>query len=37
LIVKSVKGPVLAALIAYTAVIAAGFLYAWRKGAFEWD
>ncbi len=37
LIVKSVKGPVLAALIVYAAVIGAGFAYAWRKGAFEWD
>ena len=37
LIVKSIKGPALAALAVYAAVIAAGFVYAWRKGAFEWD
>lgn len=37
LIVKSAKAPALAALIFYAAVIAAGFAYAWRKGAFEWE
>jgi NADH-quinone oxidoreductase subunit A len=37
LVVKTVKGPALAALIVYAAVIAAGFAFAWRKGAFEWE
>ncbi len=37
LIVKEAKGPALAALVVFTAVIAAGFAYAWRKGAFEWE
>ena len=37
LILKSVKGPALAALIVYAAVIAAGFAFAWRKGAFQWE
>jgi NADH-quinone oxidoreductase subunit A len=37
LIVKTAKGPALAALVVYAAVIAAGFAYAWRKGAFEWE
>jgi NADH-quinone oxidoreductase subunit A len=37
LIIKSVKGPASIALVAYAAVIAGGFLYAWGKGAFEWD
>jgi NADH:ubiquinone oxidoreductase subunit 3 (subunit A) len=24
-------------MLAYIAVLVIGFIYAWRKGAFEWD
>lgn len=37
LIVRSVKGPAVAAVLGYAAVIAAGFAYAWKRGAFRWD
>jgi NADH-quinone oxidoreductase subunit A len=37
LVFKSMKGTALAILAAYLVVLAAGFAYAWRKGAFRWD
>jgi NADH-quinone oxidoreductase subunit A len=37
LIFKEMRGPALIIMLAYGAVLAAGFLYAWKKGAFEWD
>lgn len=37
LIVRSIKGPALAAVLVYTAVLVAGFVYAWKKGALTWD
>jgi len=37
LIFKEMRGPALFIMLAYGAVLAAGFIYAWKKGAFEWD
>jgi NADH-quinone oxidoreductase subunit A len=37
LVFKSMKGTALPILAAYLAVLAAGFAYAWKKGAFSWD
>ncbi|MDD8027674.1 MAG: NADH-quinone oxidoreductase subunit A [Acidobacteriota bacterium] len=37
LILREIKGPALAAMIFYTAILAAGLAYAWAKGAFDWD
>jgi NADH-quinone oxidoreductase subunit A len=37
LVFREMKGPAMAILLAYAAVLAAGFVYAWRKGAFRWD
>ena len=37
LVFKEMKGPALAIILAYGGILAAGFLYAWKKGAFEWD
>lgn len=37
LIFREMKGPALIILAAYAAILAAGFIYAWRKGAFRWD
>lgn len=37
LIFKEMKGPALMMMLAYGAVLAGGFVYAWKKGAFEWD
>jgi NADH-quinone oxidoreductase subunit A len=37
LILRSIKGPALAAMGIYTAFLAAGLAYAWAKGAFTWD
>jgi NADH-quinone oxidoreductase subunit A len=37
LIFKEMKGPALMMMLAYSAVLAGGFIYAWKKGAFEWD
>jgi len=37
LIFKEMRGPALVIMLAYGAVLAAGFIYAWKKGAFEWD
>jgi len=37
LIFKEMRGAALAIMAAYGAVLAAGFAYAWKKGAFTWD
>jgi len=37
LIFREMKGPALLILLAYIAILGAGFAYAWRKGAFHWD
>jgi NADH-quinone oxidoreductase subunit A len=37
LVFREMKGPAFFILLAYAAVLAAGFVYAWRKGAFRWD
>ena len=37
LIFREMKGPAFLLLLAYAAVLAAGFIYAWRKGAFRWE
>lgn len=37
LVVRSIKGPALAALLVYTVVLVAGFVFAWKKGALTWD
>lgn len=37
LIFKEMPGTALVLMIAYLAVISAGFVYAWKKGAFEWE
>jgi len=37
LIFKEMRGPALVIMLAYGVVLAAGFIYAWKKGAFEWD
>jgi NADH-quinone oxidoreductase subunit A len=37
LVFKKMPGTALAVMIAYIAVLAAGFVYAWKKGAFEWE
>ena len=37
LVFREMKGPAFLLLLAYTAVLAAGFVYAWRKGAFRWE
>jgi NADH:ubiquinone oxidoreductase subunit 3 (subunit A) len=31
------KGPAFFILLAYASVLAAGFVFAWKKGAFTWD
>ncbi|MHB8054431.1 MAG: NADH-quinone oxidoreductase subunit A [Candidatus Aminicenantales bacterium] len=37
LVFREMKGPALLILLAYVAVLGAGFAYAWRKGAFRWE
>jgi len=37
LIFQEMKRPALLIMLAYMAVLAAGFIYAWKKGAFKWD
>jgi len=37
LIFKEKKGPALAIILIYAGVLAAGFIYAWKKGAFDWE
>jgi len=37
LVFPAMRGTALLVLAAYAAVLAGGFAYAWKKGAFEWD
>jgi NADH-quinone oxidoreductase subunit A len=37
LVFKEMKGPALLILTVYGGILASGFAYAWRKGAFTWD
>ncbi len=37
LVFKEMRGAALLIMLAYAAVLVAGFIYAWKKGAFEWD
>jgi len=37
LIFKEMGGTALVIMLAYVAVLVSGFIYAWKKGAFEWD
>ena len=37
LVFREMKGPAFLILLAYAAVLTAGFVYAWKKGAFHWD
>jgi NADH-quinone oxidoreductase subunit A len=37
LVVRTLGGPALIALAGYLAVLAAGFVYAWKKGFLEWE
>jgi NADH-quinone oxidoreductase subunit A len=37
LIFKEIPGTALIIMMAYLVVLAVGFVYAWKKGAFEWD
>jgi NADH-quinone oxidoreductase subunit A len=37
LVFKELKGSAVAVMLAYLAVLIAGFVFAWKKGGFEWD
>jgi NADH-quinone oxidoreductase subunit A len=37
LIFKEMKQPALLIMLAYVGVLAVGFIYAWKKGVFEWE
>ncbi len=37
LIFKEMKMTALIVMVAYIAVLVVGFVYAWKKGAFEWE
>ena len=37
LIFKEIPGTALIIMMAYLVVLAVGFVYAWKKGAFEWE
>jgi NADH-quinone oxidoreductase subunit A len=37
LVIRSIKGPAVAALLIYSIVLVAGLVYAWKKGALTWD
>jgi NADH-quinone oxidoreductase subunit A len=37
LVFKEMKSPALIVMMAYIAVLVVGFVYAWKKGAFEWE
>jgi NADH-quinone oxidoreductase subunit A len=37
LIFREMKASALIVMIAYVFVLACGFIYAWKKGAFEWE
>jgi NADH-quinone oxidoreductase subunit A len=34
---KEMRATALIVMLAYIAVLAVGFVYAWKKGAFEWE
>jgi NADH-quinone oxidoreductase subunit A len=37
LVFKEMRGTALIVMMAYIAVLVVGFVYAWKKGAFEWE
>lgn len=37
LVFKEMRPAALVIMLAYGAILAAGFVYAWKKGAFKWD
>lgn len=37
LVFKEMRGTAMIVMMAYIAVLAVGFVYAWKKGAFEWE
>ena len=37
LVFREIKGPAIIIMGSYAAVLVAGFIYAWKKGAFVWD
>lgn len=37
LVFRDMPGPALLIMMAYVAVLVVGFVYAWKKGAFEWE
>lgn len=37
LVFKDMMGPGLAIMVAYLSVLVLGLVYAWKKGAFDWD
>ena len=37
LVFKEMRPTALVVMLAYAGILAAGFAYAWRKGAFKWD
>jgi NADH-quinone oxidoreductase subunit A len=37
LVFKEMPGPAFIIMAAYVAVLVVGFIYAWKKGAFEWE
>ena len=37
LVFKTMPGPALVIMAVYVAVLVVGFIYAWKKGAFEWE
>jgi NADH-quinone oxidoreductase subunit A len=37
LVFKEMPGPAFIIMMAYVAVLVVGFIYAWKKGAFEWE
>ena len=37
LVFKEMKGTALVVMAAYVGILVVGFVYAWKKGAFEWE
>ena len=37
LVFREMKGPAIVIMGSYAVVLVAGFIYAWKKGAFVWD
>ncbi|MFO7866576.1 MAG: NADH-quinone oxidoreductase subunit A [Candidatus Aminicenantes bacterium] len=37
LVFKSLGGPAVISMAVYIFILAAGFIYAWKKGAFRWE